>query len=269
MELPRIKTPLLIASIGAGPFFLTASLSHAAVVFDGANGASGAASSSLAWSHTVSASTDSILMLAFSYEDGSATSGLNPSGITFGSQNFTQLLSVNSSGSGFENVLSIWYLMNPAAGTATITIPSVTLDTPGNLMRGSSVSFSGVSTAPTQFGSNTTNNNTVALLSFTAVPSGSALYNAVGFSGSTTGIGTTSPLLTVPTGGSFNSNTGQAAHHAGYNLNVGGNFSAGSTTANGRVVQAGVILSASVIPEPSMSFIWLPIGGLLLARRKR
>lgn len=136
---------------GALPLILAATHSQAAVSFDGANGASVASTTSLSWSHTITATTGTILMVAFSYEDASTNLGAVPSQITFGSQNFTPLFTVNANNTGGENLLSMWYLLNPTSGTNTITLTGLTLDTGTNLVRGSSVSFAGVTAAPTLF----------------------------------------------------------------------------------------------------------------------
>lgn len=244
---------------------LTASLTHAAVVFDGSGGNSSASTTPLTWSHTVTATTDSILLVSFSYEDASTNVGAVPSSITYGSQSLTPLLATTASNPGGENTLGIWYLLNPTAGASTITFAGLTIDTAANLVRGSSVSFSGSSEVPTLFQTDANTDSSAPTVSFTGILTDSALYAIMAYSASGTAQGTTAPVLTFPTGGSFTG--GQAAHHAGYNLNVSGDFTAGSTSTSARSAMGAVILSTTV-PEPS-SVLLGALGVLGLLRRRR
>lgn len=243
-------------------FLLGAQLSHAAVVFDSGNGASAVASAGLSWSHTVTTNNDRILMVAISFEESATIPVPGPTVVTFGSQTFTQLLSVTATGGGFDNQVSIWYLNNPLSGTGLITVSGVVLNPTGNDVRGSSASFSGAANTPTQFGTFNTN-ATAQSVTFTGVAAGSAVYSAVNYSAS--GTGRASGDLTFPTGGSFGG--GQSAHGAGYALSpLGGTVTTGFTGTSARNPMGAVVIAP--IPEASSMALGL-LGSLGLLRRRR
>ncbi len=109
--------------------FTTVAASGAPIIFDANSSASATtAGTTISWSHTVGTGSNRILLVAFSGRDGNPTDGdpvdLVVSSVTYGSANLSL---VSGSEQGFaQNGIAVrtelWYLLNPASGTDTITI---------------------------------------------------------------------------------------------------------------------------------------------------
>jgi len=262
----KIRTILCASALLA-----SVSLSHAQVTLDFFNGAKAAANAGpLTWSQTIGVGSDTALMVAITFEDGAAPSvGNTPSGVTFGSQNLTQLLlnteAASLAGPTFNvNQVSIWYLMNPTVGTANITVNGLTLGNAGNNVCASSASFFGVGSI---FASaDYTTPASIPTLTFNSVPTGSAAFAGVCYSSAATTA--TSSTLTIPTGGMFTG--GQAGHGAGYALGLSGTATVSFNQNNARDPMSAVILAPVAVPEPTtMALAFLGLGGLALLRKRK
>lgn len=115
-------TPLVLAAAAA----LCLGTARASITFDAQSSTTAPAGLSCAWSHTVGAGADRMLVV-------SATTESNPdrtvTGVTYGSQVLTQVTGARVFNSGGGNPASVntnasdlWYLPAPAVGTATITV---------------------------------------------------------------------------------------------------------------------------------------------------
>ena len=232
------------------------------------NGTSGPTYSNLSWSHTLTATSNTVLMVAVSFEDGGSTFQ-SPTSVSFGSESLTKI-ATDPGDSTSLNQVTLWYLVNPIATAATITVGGLTLNTVTNNVMGTSMSFAnaaGIGEVKTLAATAT---NTAPTLTFTGVTDGSAIFGAANFSSAAAV--PSSLNLTLP--GTLNSGSegaqfsgGQSSHGAGYLLNPNTTLQAVSfsPTNNRNPFAAAVILP---IPEPSAAMLG-GLGVLALLRRRR
>ena len=114
-----------------------------AVAFDAvgpsASGVSSTASTTLAWSHTVSG-TNTLLLAAFGVgATGNNDTGFTVSSVTYGAAAMT-LVSSHESGNAAFGYLAVYKKIGAATGTATIT---VTMNAAPTSLSGGSMSFNG------------------------------------------------------------------------------------------------------------------------------
>jgi hypothetical protein len=255
----KIKTILCASAL------LTSFLSsHAQVTFDNFTGfqinySTPVVNGPLEWSHTVGAGSGSALLVGIAYEDnGPAT--VFPSSVTFGSQSFTQVGTVELAGAtpGFRNAISLWYLANPTAGAANITVVGLDLTADNNNVKGYAGSFFNVG-GYEQFTTSALSGS--ASLPFSGLPAGSAVFSMANNQNNSTTWGTslTTPLASLDSGGS--------TAFGGYSLGLSGDTTVTYTTGGGRTPALGVALTP--VPEPStMALAFVGIGGLALLRKR-
>jgi hypothetical protein len=182
----RMRNLLCVSALA-----VSASFSNAQVTFDSFSGAqlnysTPVVGGPLAWSHTVGAGSDGALVVGIGFEDGNATNIVAPGGVMFGSQSLTLLGTVRmdsgaTDGTGFDNQVSLWYLANPAAGSADITVSGLTMDNPNNNVKGFAGSFFGVGGYTGLTTANGAGGTTS--LSFLSLPAGSAVFASANNSG--------------------------------------------------------------------------------------
>lgn len=272
-----MKSKILSITQVFAPLLLTAAISQASVIvtFDASYGNKAANSAGdLTWSHTVASNSDRILMVAVTFEDTGAAYK-TPTAVTFGFQSFTQV-TVAPGDLTSLNQVSLWYLVNPTVLTDSITISGLTLNSTGNNVMGTSMSFFGAS----GIGSSQifTTGSTASSLAFTGLADGSAIFGAANFSGATTVPASTT--LTLPgslatagapggLSGGAQFNTGQSAHGAGYKLDADiTSQSVGFTSTSTRNPFAAVVITPAAIPEPTTVLLG-SLGALALLRRRR
>ena len=246
---------------------LTASLSNAAVTLDAFTGAQVNYSTPLlggplTWSHTVGVGSDRALLVGIGYEDnGSATAF--PSSVTFGSQSLALVGTVDLAGAtpGFRNAVALWYLDDPTAGMADITVGGLTLTVQNNDVKGYAGSFFNVA-GYEKFATSATSGG--ASLLFQGLTAGSAVFSAANNQNNTP---TWTTSLTSPAASSLGD--GGSSLYGGYSLNL----PAGDTTVtygvtSGRTPALGVVLTP--VPEPSTAALaLLGLSGLLVFRKRR
>ncbi len=71
---------------------------------------------SLSWSHTVAAGSNRLLLVRTAHRDGNKT----VSSVKYGSATLTKVAEQN--GPGNQNKATLWFLVNPAAGTASVVV---------------------------------------------------------------------------------------------------------------------------------------------------
>lgn len=261
---------LSINGIALG-LLLTASLAQAQVTLDSFTGAqvnysTPTVGGPLTWSHTVGGGSDGALVVAISFEDANEATTVVPGGVSFGLQSLTLLGSIRmatgtAGPGGFDNQVSLWYLANPTAGTASITVASLTLDAANNNVKGFAGSFFGVGGYT---GLTTASGATSSSLSFSGLNAGSAVFASANNSAGTTTFTSgdlTTPLAVLAGGGSTS--------QGGYALNLSGIATATLTAGGGaRTPMIGVALTP--IPEPStMALAMLGLGGFALLRKRK
>jgi hypothetical protein len=137
--------------LASGLSLLSPSLLRAGITVDQTSDSGDKTSvSTFNWSHTVgSGLSNSILIVGYGGAGASGTSGLPISTLTYGSNSLTQAVFLTETGAG--NRAEIWYLLNPPAGTNTIT---VTLLGTATTARAGAISLSGVNPATPTDGTN-------------------------------------------------------------------------------------------------------------------
>ncbi|ATC64553.1 hypothetical protein CMV30_11640 [Nibricoccus aquaticus] len=148
----------LLASFVCTAFAVSTS---AAITFDAVASKAATNGSNTSWSHTTGSGTDRILIVGLATEDTS-TSVLNVSAITYGGVALTAVAnSTATAGSSTYDRTQLFYLLNPASGTNTI---SVTWGGAVNGISAGSTSLAGVTqSAPSVAAINsTTSGNTIS-----------------------------------------------------------------------------------------------------------
>lgn len=250
----------------------TVSLSDAAVTLDSFSGFqtnyfSPVLGGPLDWSHTVGAGSDGALVVAISYEDANEATVVTPGGVTFGSQSLSLLGNVRmatgvAGPGGFDNQVSLWYLANPIAGSANITVGGLTLENQNNNVKGFAGSFFGVG----GYTGLTTSSSGTGSLSFSGLAAGSAVFASANNNGAAVAFVTadlTTPLAALTGGGSTS--------QGGYALGLSGSATASFTSPTSvRTPMIGVALTPVLVPEPStIALALLGLGGLTLIRKRR
>jgi hypothetical protein len=135
--LVRMCRARLICILASSLGVLRAAPAHAGPALDPATSATGS-TASLSWSHTVGTGMKRLLIVGVSLRGSQSVSGVTYGGIVLSN-------AVDVLGAGNQNRASMWYLVAPASGTATVT---VTLAGSAAVI-GGAVSLSGVDqTAP-------------------------------------------------------------------------------------------------------------------------
>jgi hypothetical protein len=148
----------LLASFVCTAFAVSAS---AAITFDAVASKAATNGASTTWTHTTGTGTDRILIVGLATEDTS-TSVLNVSTITYGGVAMTAVAnSTATAGSSTYDRAQLFYLLNPASGTNTI---SVTWGGAVNGISAGSISLAGVAqSAPSTAAINSaTSGNTIS-----------------------------------------------------------------------------------------------------------
>ena len=90
------------------------------ISLDALSEAAGAAVSSLTWAHVVGAGSNQILIVTPAALNNGATVAVT--GVTYGGVALTRAVVKSRSDSGYYQETSVWYLVNPAVGTADIVV---------------------------------------------------------------------------------------------------------------------------------------------------
>ena len=105
--------------------FTTESEGSAEIALDASSNSSGGSNTTTrAWSHTVGSGSNRVLVVGYAGRDNDDVTDLNVSGVTLGSDDFTYVSNsgINAGSTSVKVRTELWYLLDPASGTDTITI---------------------------------------------------------------------------------------------------------------------------------------------------
>ena len=121
----RIDSNNVVGTTTGSVWSFTTESEGADIAFDASSSAGGGSNTTtLAWSHTVGSGSNRILVVGYTGRDNDDVTDLDVSSVTLGSDNFTYVSNsgVNCGSSALKVRTELWYLLDPASGTDTITI---------------------------------------------------------------------------------------------------------------------------------------------------
>jgi choice-of-anchor C domain-containing protein len=215
-----LKAALLVTLVGA---LLVAGVRDAAgAIASGNSGTGSGTASSLSWNHTVAAGTNRLLLVRIA-NSGTAT----VSGVTYGG---TAMTAVGSTSSSSTIRASMYYLVAPAVGTASVV---VTLSASANIVAASS-DYNGVNQVTPTSGLSTSNGSgSTSVNSSVSSASGSLVVQTLAFNGGTASAtvnGTTQTISTNQRTGSTGSDAVLVASSANGAASVALNWTLSSAS---------------------------------------